>query len=43
VLTTGFSLIGVSAFSLLYIEGATILIAMIINIQLERLRKAGRR
>ncbi len=43
VLIDGFSLIGVSAFSLNYILGGTIIIAMMVNIQLERLRKAGRR
>ncbi len=43
VLIDGFNVIGVSAFSLNWILGATIIIAMVINVQLERLRKAGRR
>jgi simple sugar transport system permease protein len=43
VLTQGFTMIGVSANSLNYIVGGTIILAMMVNIQLERLRKAGRR
>jgi simple sugar transport system permease protein len=43
VLTDGFETIGVSAFSLNWILGATIIVAMMMNVQLDRLRKAGRR
>jgi simple sugar transport system permease protein len=43
VLTDGFSVIGISAYPLNLIFGGTILIAMIANIQLARLRAAGGR
>lgn len=43
VLTNGFSVIGISAYPLNLIFGGTILIAMIANIQLARLRAAGGR
>ncbi len=43
VLTDGFNVIGVSAYPLSIIFGAAILIAMIANIQLARLRVSGRR
>jgi simple sugar transport system permease protein len=42
VLTDGFNVIGISAYPLNEIFGAAILIAMIANIQLARLRAAGR-
>ena len=41
-LTDGFNLIGISANPLNIIFGAAILIAMIANVQLARLRRAGR-
>jgi simple sugar transport system permease protein len=43
VLTNGFQVIGISAYPLDIIFGGAILIAMIANIQLTRLRSAGRR
>ncbi len=43
VLTDGFNVIGVSAFPLNIIFGGAIIIAMIANIQLARLRASGRR
>lgn len=43
VLTDGFDVIGVSAYQLQYIFGGAILVAMIANIQLARLRATGRR
>jgi simple sugar transport system permease protein len=43
VLTDGFDVIGISAYPIQYIMGAAILIAMIANIQLARLRDSGRR
>jgi simple sugar transport system permease protein len=43
VLTDGFNVIGVSAYPLNIIFGGAILIAMIANIQLARLRASGRR
>jgi simple sugar transport system permease protein len=42
VLTDGFFVIGISAYPLQYIFGAAILIAMIANVQLARLRATGR-
>jgi simple sugar transport system permease protein len=42
VLTDGFDVIGVSAYPLQYIFGGAILVAMIANIQLARLRATGR-
>jgi len=42
VLTDGFNLIGISANPLNIIFGAAILVAMIANVQLSRLRRAGR-
>src|SRR5713226_5211245 len=41
-LTDGFNLIGISANPLNIIFGAAILVAMIANVQLARLRRAGR-
>lgn len=43
VLTDGFNVIGVSAYPLNTIFGASILVAMIANVQLARLRATGRR
>jgi simple sugar transport system permease protein len=43
VLTNGFGVIGISANPLQTIFGATILVAMIVNVQLARLRATGRR
>lgn len=43
VLTDGFSVIGISAYPLNLIFGGTILVAMIANVQLARLRAAGGR
>jgi len=43
VLNIGFSLIGISAYPLNLIFGGTILVAMIVNRQLDRLRAAGGR
>lgn len=43
VLTDGFNVIGISAYPLQFIFGGAILIAMIANIQLARLRATGRR
>jgi simple sugar transport system permease protein len=43
VLTDGFSVLGISANPLQFIFGAVILVAMIVNVQLARLRTTGRR
>ena len=42
ILNDGFTLLGVSAFTFFIILGATILIAMILNVRLQLLREAGR-
>ncbi|HEX6108014.1 MAG TPA: ABC transporter permease [Ktedonobacteraceae bacterium] len=42
ILNDGFTLLGVSAFTFYIIEGAAILIAMILNVRLQLLREAGR-
>jgi simple sugar transport system permease protein len=42
VLTNGFSVIGISAYPLPIIFGSAILLAMIANVQLTRLRASGR-
>ena len=43
VLTDGFDVMGISAYPIQYITGAAILIAMIANVQLARLRGSGRK
>ena len=42
MLQNGFNLIGISAYPFFLIQGAAILIAMIANVRLSRLRRAGR-
>ena len=43
VLIDGFDVIGISAYPIQYITGAAILLAMIANVQLARLRDSGRK
>ncbi len=42
LLLDGFNLIGISANIILFIFGAAVLLAMVVNVQLARVRAAGR-